>query len=429
MIRLTYYITLALIIALGAAWVSSNPGNILITWQGWEIRFSIAFLILIIILYTVLLWMFLRLLKRFNILSYFSSPKRMAAKRSKAEQDLDMAWSSYALGDYKEAKKFGLRAKSNIGEDHNVMRLLASVARRTHEKENPFIEKLKAMPATAPWVKKQELDAYLDQKALPEAKAHIQEMLNSHPKNAYLLEHNFLVCAAMGNWNEASIALQNAAKEKTVFSSNQHKHYKAVIDYSIAIEKKAAGNKTDSLALLHSALKNDPSFSPAAISTARAYIEQADKKSAEKIIQSAWKIAPNNTLADMALELYPEESSNATFQRINKLTNSAPDLIESAHLLARAAIDAEKWPEAKQALENIAGASKGTRKTFELLSILERKQKNDHAAADKLMAQSEQAKPDNVWKCGSCKTNAEHYNAICKSCYAFDKIIWTGNET
>lgn len=425
MIRLTYYIIFALVIALGAAWVSSNPGNVLITWQGWEVRFSIALSILLIVIYTTLMWMFLRLLKRFNILSYFTSPKRLAAKRVKAEQDLDMAWSSYALGDFKEAKRFGLRAKSNIGEDHNVMRLLASIARRNNEKENPFLEKLKAIPASAPWVQKQELDMYLDQKALPEASALIQEMLKSHPKNSHLLTHKFLVSAGLGDWEKADVALQEAVKEKTVFQTGEHKHYRAVIEYSKAMEKKAAGKKPESLALLKSALKHDPSFSPAALSTAQAYIEQADKRSAEKVIASAWKISPTDALGEMAMELYPEESSTAMFQRINKMTTTAPNFVESAHLLAKAAIDTERWPEAKQALESMVNSNKSSKKTYELLSVLERKQKNDGDAAGKLMALSEQARPDNAWKCASCQTNSEHYTAICKTCTEFDQITWT----
>ena len=130
MIRLTYFSIIGILIAFGAYWISANPGQVLITWQGWEIRFSVGVLLLLLALYTVIFLLFIKLLKWLNISTFFSSPKRLAAKRAKADSLLDQAWGSYALGDYDLALKQGLRAKSANGEDNNVLRLLAKTTQK-----------------------------------------------------------------------------------------------------------------------------------------------------------------------------------------------------------------------------------------------------------------------------------------------------------
>ena len=121
MIRLTAYILLALTIALSASWFASNSGQVSIVWQEWEVRFSVAVLISLLIIYTAFLWLSVWIIRKLNIFTYFSNPKRLAARRAKGEKNLDQAWSSYALGDYKKSIKFGLRARSTLGEGGDVL--------------------------------------------------------------------------------------------------------------------------------------------------------------------------------------------------------------------------------------------------------------------------------------------------------------------
>lgn len=421
MIRLSFYIGLAIIIALCAAWVSSNPGDVLISWQGWEVRFSVSILILLTLFYTASLYIIVRILRWLNIASYLGSPKRLAAKREKAEKNLDQAWSYYALDDYDQALKFGLRAKATLGEDHNVLRLLAEATRAKNIEKNPYLDTLLNSPMSAPWVQKKQLDQRLANKSWLQANTLLKEMLKSHPKNTSLLKQSFLLTARLGKWQEAQNTLATTGKS---FSKHEQKHFKAVIEYALALEEKAAGRKAESMALLKSALKNDPSFSPAALTAARSYIEQDDANAAEKILTPIWKLSPNEELGREIRNLFPHESSNETFRRIKKLYDSAPEFIESGHMLATTAIDVEHWPEARAALDSIRNAGKANQKTYELLALLEKKQKKDEAAADKLMILSKKAKKNGSWQCTACQAESAHYLPTCPECGEFDTIFW-----
>jgi len=425
MIRLTGYIVLAVTVALCAAWVSSNPGQVLITWQGWEVRFSVIVFVFMALLYSFVIWGFLWLIKRLNIFAFLASPKRLAAKRAKAESDLDQAWLEYALGDYKQAIKCGLRAKAKLGDDHNVLRLLASATQKLPDEKNPYMEKLAGLTTSAVWAKKQELDQNLAQKQWVEAKTLVQNMVVSHPKNHQLLELDFLLSARLGDWQKANAALLSAIKYKSSITLKNKKRYKAVIEYCLSMEEKAAGKKPETLDLLKSSLKSDPSFSPAALLAARCYLELDDKKSAEKILNSIWKVAPNKELADFIIDLYPLESSTETFRRIKKLCDTAAGFVESQHLLAKTAIAAEHWPEARSALESAINANQATKTTYQLLAQLENKQKNDQVAAKKYHDMAQSADADHSWKCVSCHNVTPHYLPNCKKCAEFNSISWS----
>ena len=56
MIRLTFYIILAILLALVAAWVVAHPGDVRLVWQSWEIQMSFATFAALALLYSLALW-------------------------------------------------------------------------------------------------------------------------------------------------------------------------------------------------------------------------------------------------------------------------------------------------------------------------------------------------------------------------------------
>lgn len=427
MIRLTYFSIIGIFIALCAYWITSNPGQVLINWQGWEVRFTVGVLIVLIVLYTIVFFMFLKLLKWLNIANFFTNPKRLAAKRAKAENLLDQAWGSYALGDFELALKQGLKAKSANGEDNNVLRLLAKTTQKLGKEDNLYLEKISKASGNKIWVQKQTLNEHLEDKNWKAAQKTVSLMLEEHPKNPYLLKEAILLNARLADWESAKNSIALMENHKSLFSKNNLKHIKSVVDYALALEEKASGKKSTALNLLKSSLKNDPTFTPAAIASIKTLIEQGDLNAAEKILKSIWKLAPNDELLDIALDMKPQESSNETYRRIKTLSESAPEFVESQHLIAKAAISAKQWPDARKALDKLIGSEKASKKTYLLLAELEIKQKNDADAETKYLQLAEKKPHGYKWQCTNCGANPKHYFPICDECGEFDSIIWSKN--
>lgn len=424
MIRLTVFSIFGIAIALCAAWISANPGDILISWQGWEIRFSVAVFVMLMIVYTAAMLLFLKILRWMNISALLGSPKRMAAKREKAEKMMDQAWGAYVLDDYEGAIKFALRAKNTIGESNEILRLLASATNALGKDKNPYFEKLQTQENNKVWTGKIKLKKLLEQKDWSCAKSQITLLREHAPKNPWLLEQYIYTSARTSNWQETSNAISLAEKQRGVMKPAQLKALKAATQYALALEEKARGNKTECASLLKAALKSNPAFSPAALALAKLNLEQGDPSATEKVIRQIWQKAPNDELAELILEIQPEESSNETYRRIKKLTESAPDFVESAHLLAETAINAEHWPEARAALNKIIGSKDEAPKSYSLLAKLEEKQKEDSETAEKHQKKAASLSHHNQWVCEHCNTKHKHYVPLCNSCGEFNKISW-----
>ncbi|MCC3861868.1 tetratricopeptide repeat protein [Pseudemcibacter aquimaris] len=424
MIRLTIFTVIGISLALVAAWIAANPGDVLISWQGWEIRFSVAVSVMLLVLYTAALLFTLKILKWMNISALLGSPKRMVAKRAKADKMMDQAWGAYALDDYDNAIKHALRAKGAIGENTEILRFLASATEKLGKDKNPYFEKLALSEENQIWTGKIKLEKLIKNKNWPAATSLITTLREQAPKNAWLLEQYIYASARTGNWQETLDAIKVAEKQKGVISPATLKNIKAATEYALALEKKAGGKKQECASLLKSALKLDPAFSPAALALAKLHLEQNDPNAAEKVIRNIWKKAPNDELAEMLLELYPQESNSEAYRRIKKIADSAPEFVESAHIMAEAAINAEQWPDAKTALNKIIGGPDEAPKTYLLLAKLEEKQKGPGEAAENYKNKSAKLSHKNQWVCTHCDTKHNHYTPLCTSCGEFNNIIW-----
>ena len=96
--------------------------------------------------------------------------------------------------------------------------------------------------------------------------------------------------------------------------------------------------------------------------------------------------------------------------------------MENNHLIARVAIEANHWPEAKKSLERNISSATATKTTYQLLASLEQQQKKDNVAVSKYMKLSEAAPVDTYWACNSCLTHEKYYLPLCQACGEFDSI-------
>ena len=423
MIRLFLYALIATFIALFASWVFSNPGQIFMQWQDWEIRLTFALFIVLLIFYTAFILFFDRFIRWLKESLQLNSPKRLARKRELGQLELDQAWSLLVLDDFTQAVKLGKSAQSKLGtKDTNVLRLLASATKYMKGGSNPYMNQLKQSKKAAIWVYKQDLDDLIAKKSWGKALNAVESMLDIYPKNSFLLDMKFSLYAKQSKWNEAAESLAQAHKVSGTYTQPRYKHLKAVIDYCRALEEKAGGRKAESLELARSAIKNDPEFIAANLFAARLFIERNERKSAEKILGALWALLPNFETAQLLIDLYPTESSTETFRRIKKLTDPYQNSVENNHLIARVAIEANHWPEAKKALERNISSATATKTTYQLLASLEQQQKKDNVAVSKYMKLSEAAPVDTYWACNSCLTHEKYYLPLCPACGEFDSI-------
>ena len=105
----------------------------------------------------------------------------------------------------------------------------------------------------------------------------------------------------------------------------------------------------------------------------------------------------------------------------------APRHPESHLALARAAIDAQLWGEARRHLDAAGAVSAGQADgaVARLMARVEEAEKDDGVAARRWLARAAEAPGEDGWTCGACGARHARWQATCGHCGAFDRIAWS----
>lgn len=304
MIRLGLYITLAIFIALGAGWLANHPGQILLNWQGWEVRMSVAVLWLLIFLYTVLGWILFRLYRYFGADNPLNSPKRREARRKQGLAQLDLGWSALAVEDKVSALKYGKKAHGLLPDDHGPLRLLLKVA--PDQDRQKYLIKLEDDPKNRMVALKCRLDREREAENNQAALNLLEEMRQLAPGNPWISRKRFDIFTRLGRWTEATGELDRLVKAKAIDKGEQ-KHLRAVLCYCLALEADLGGDKKAARNHIRHALKHDQGFLPAAMLRDRNNPEKGNKTGAIRADQdSGWQCQSCGASADKYTALCPQ---------------------------------------------------------------------------------------------------------------------------
>ncbi|MEO0465726.1 MAG: heme biosynthesis HemY N-terminal domain-containing protein [Pseudomonadota bacterium] len=101
---------------------------------------------------------------------------------------------------------------------------------------------------------------------------------------------------------------------------------------------------------LAEALRAAPGFPPAAWQGARHLMVDGKAKSAQSVLELAWKARPHPALAQLARRLDPDEKTEQDRQRLERLISVNPGHRESRILKAELAMEAKTWVDAVREL-------------------------------------------------------------------------------
>lgn len=324
MIRLGFYILLAVLLALGAVWLADHPGELLINWRGWEIRMPMAIFSLLALLYSLALWGLFRLYRWFRTDNPLASEKRRQSRRQKGRGKLDLGWSALAVEDKNAAVKYGRAALTLLPGNDGPLRLLARASDRKEQQK--YINQLLNHPGS----RLVALRHRFDQQSDDQNSRHdtLLEMQAICPDNTWVRGRLFNNLARLGQWDDARGALKKMALDKTV-----RRHLSATLNYCQALEADISGHKDTAIDLARRALKEDPALLPAALLLTRTLQGENQKRKAEKVIEAIWKIAPHPDLADLYRDLDPHISRDEQAVRMRRLKNHTPDAGQNARWL------------------------------------------------------------------------------------------------
>jgi HemY protein len=395
MIRVALFFVVVALAALAVTWLADRPGEVAVTWLGWRIETSLMVLlaaILAMVAACIFVWSILRGLWR--------SPARVAnALRDRSDMRGQRAIMrgliAVGAGDARAAQRHADEVKKLAPNDPLALLLAAQAAqlggdRAAAEKSFRLMagaQQTKLLGLRGLFIEAQRRDD------LAGARAYAEEAAKIAPSLPWAGNAVLQIRCATGDWAGALDMLERN-RASGALDRTSYRRQRAVLLTARALAAED-GDRGTSQALVFEAVKLAPDLVPAVALAARYLAESGDLRKATRMIERAWQTTPHPDLAETYAYLRFGDSARDRLTRVRRLSALAPDNIENALALARAAIDAREFPEARRALQPFL--AQPTQRVALLMADLEQAEFADEGRSREWTARAVYATRDPGW--------------------------------
>jgi HemY protein len=395
MIRIILFLFLVGIVALGAAVIADQTGDVTLSWSIWRVETSLPVLVLalaLIVLAAMLVWAVIR--------SFLNAPARVRKLRrdrrhAKGRHAITQGLIAIGTGDHFAARRHADVAKRLAHQDPLALLLHAQTAqlhgdsdgaqRAFHamaERKDTRLLGLRGL-----FVEAQRRDDPYAAVALAE------EALKTAPAAAWASQAVLGFRCSQGDWDGALKILENNLAAGLIDPA-PYKRQRGVLLTARALDLEAS-DRDRARASAMEAVKFAPTLVPAATLAAKFLSENNQTRRAMQVIEAAWIAQPHPDLADAYAHVRLGDSALNRLGRVEKLAAKVPGHIEGALAVARAAIDAGEFIRARETLAPFIDAP--TQRVAILMAELERAEHGDGGNARGWMLRAVRAALDPAW--------------------------------
>lgn len=424
MIRLIVFLAIAAVLAFAASWLADHPGEIALTWQGFQVETSVAVLLVGILVVGVLLVVLFEL---FRVV--FSTPRRLVRGRQHARQErgfmaLAQGMVAASAGDKVAAKYLSRQAERLLDQAPATLLLGAQTAQLEGDEtaaRQKFQEMLKHSETEFLGLRGLLAQAMKEddhETALRLARrAYVR-----NPGTPWVLTTLFELQTRASHWNEALTVVGDMARYKVIDQPTATRR-RAILFHLQASDERDAGRAYEALHLAQKAHKLLPEFAPAAVQAAEIAEQVGKDRQARKVLETSWRAEPHPSLARAYLALSAAPKPADRFALIERLNALAPPRHPEAGLVfAEAALADGRYEPAREALEFLAKKAP-TVSVFRLLAELEQGENRDGDRARDWLAKAVDAPPDRAWMCESTGEARATWSAFGPD-GRFDSLHW-----
>ncbi|HKT20549.1 MAG TPA: heme biosynthesis HemY N-terminal domain-containing protein, partial [Stellaceae bacterium] len=421
-------IVMAALIA-GAVFIADRPGAVSLTWQGWRVDTSVAVLVLGVVLVAMLSALLFHLLRKIIGGPRAFMRARRERRRRRGYRALTQGMVAVAAGDASEAKRYAKQADVLLAEPPLTLLLSAQAAQLNGDEK--AAEKYFTAMIDRPETEFLGLRGLIMQalKRHDEAEA-LRLALRAkqlRPKTPWVLASLVELQARAEKWGDAEVTLALAAKRQALPQA-ESRHRRAAMLYEQSLGAQVEGRERDAVRLVGKAHALVPDFAPAAIRYAELLSAGGHRRHARKVIEAAWRSAPQPLLAAAYDALFADERPLQRLKRLETLAAQNKDHPESHIMLAEAALKARLWGEARRHLAEAGGGENAPTprpRVCRLMAELEEAEHNDLPAARMWLARATSTQAQEpAFFCGACGAEVAAWGALCPHCHAFDSIEW-----
>ncbi len=429
MLRFLFILALIVVAAIVAAWVSARPGTVDLVWLGYEIRIDMRFLLAVLALLILIYSIVLLILRRL-----WRGPRDLRegwrnARRRRGYRALTQGMVAVAAGDPDEARRWSKRASDLL--DNPPLTLLLSAQAATLDGDEQaarrYFNVMLEEPETRFLGLRGLVQLSLRQGDEEAALEYVKEAYDIRPSTPWVLDALFDLAERRGRLEEAVRALDEAKRRKALPRADVDRK-RAVLLYEEAFKAQQNRDHGRAIDKAKQALKLAPELVPAVVLMSDAMVAAARQKDAERALRRAWALAPHPDLYGAWKRTRPTaEPPEARKKALLRLVSGQPEHVETRLVLAEAALESGDWAESRNELQAAEDKAADAR-VAELLARLEQAEQGDEAAARSWLETAAGRPAAPSWSCHVCQHEADNWTPRCPACGSFDSLRWRAGK-
>jgi len=442
MIRgLWYFLVVAIIAALTAA-IAGAPGEIVANVGDTQISLSVATALGLVALLVGLAIFAERIISFVlhgpgNLVNFWQTRQEV-----RGYEALSRGMLAVASGDGQAAMTYAKRADKLLDKPAMTLLLSAQAAKLTgNEVESGrAFRAMLAAPETHSLALKGLYEHAMAAGDLEQARGHAARALDAAPATPWAFEGKFAIEARLEDFASAIETLDQALGQGLVERSDARRRRAVLLtglarDEARRIAEPHGPRDEEDLpagepsvqairaqALRHAIEARDlaPDLVPAVAIAARLVSEDGRARRSQKIIEDAWARVPHPELATIFMNLFPDEAADQRYKRARVLASRNPDHVESHVLVARAAIAARRFDDARAQLTAYMEPFPTRRICLLMAEISEGM--GDMGGTREWLSRSVKAPADAQWVADGYRT--PDWSPVVPTTGSFDRLEW-----
>jgi HemY protein len=395
MYRIILFLLLIALAGAGAAWVADQPGDVVMTWGGWRASPSVpvfAELFGIAVVAAMLAWTILRALWR---TPETVRRRRRERRQARGRHAITQGLLAIGHGDSSAARAHAQVARKHAADDPLALLLHAQSAQLDGDRQGARAA-FHAMAERADTRLLGLRGLFIEAQRADDPVAAVmiaEEALKIAPASTWASQAVLGFRCAKGDWSGALTILDNNLASGLIDKA-AYRRQRGVLLTARALELQNVDRDMSRESAMEAA-KLAPTLVPAAVLASKYQSEAHQVRRSMRIVETAWMAQPHPDLADAYAHVRLGDSARQRLVRVQTLAAKAPGHLESAVALARAAIDAAEFEQARAALARFIAVP--TQRVALLMAEIERTEHGDSGRARAWTLRAVRALHDPVW--------------------------------
>jgi HemY protein len=396
MIRLIIKFGLIAAAAALFAWLADRPGQLKVDWLGYEVEISVLGALLLTLAVVFVVWLTWRLIASFFALPWTMGGYFRGQRQRRGNDAVARGLVAAAAGDVETARREARTAVRVLGDDP-LARLLEAQAAQLAGDHGRVSRLFQSMAEHEDTQLLGLRGLYVEARRLGEEQRarDLAERANArNPALAWAAAAVLADRSSRGDWPAVERMIDSQRRVRAIDERTAAQRRAVVLTAQALEAEKTEPAKAQELAL--KAHRLDLSLIPAAVIAGRHYAQAGNIRKARRVVERTWMLNPHPDLAHIYSHARVGDSPHDRLRRVRELTRLSSGGEEGAVALARAAIEAHAWQEARDELRPYAALAPRAR-ICSLMAEIEEGEHGDRGRVREWLARAIRAPRDPAW--------------------------------